>query len=227
MDKRGQLTLALDASQPSGSLALWSAGSFIYGALFDISVTHSETLMPQVDHALGFCGYQPSDLGTILLANGPGSFTGLRIGLATAKGMAFALKIPLRVFSSLKLAALPRMGCGKNILSVIDARMKEVYVALWDEHLNPKVGPRVCLPEEILDWDCSECFVLGNGSHLLDQKPGMSFAPELASGFIPAAGLQALDRMESGPQDYDFDYLADLEPYYLRDSSAQMKHQRH
>lgn len=223
MDKRGQLILALDASQPSGSIALWSADSLIYSALFDISVTHSETLMPQVDQALRFCGCQPSDLQAVLLANGPGSFTGLRIGLATAKGIAYALKIPLRVFSSLKLAALPRAQCGKPILSVIDARMKEVYAALWDEHLNPIIAPCVCLPEEIAGWDCPECWVLGNGSHLLTQSPKMAFAPDLVTGFVPAAGLRALDMLEPGSQEYDFERIADLEPFYLRDSSAQVK----
>lgn len=227
MDKHGQLILGLDASQPSGSLALWSAESLIYGALFDISVTHSETLMPQVDQALRFCGYQPADLGTVLLANGPGSFTGLRIGLATAKGIAYALRIPLRVFSSLKLAALPRAGCGKPILSVIDARMKEVYAALWDEHLNPMIEPCVCLPDEIASWDCPECWVLGNGSHLLTHTPEMGFARDMTSGFIPAAGLRALDKMESGAGEYDFEYLAALEPFYLRDSSAQIKRAHH
>ena len=227
MDKHGQLTLGLDASQPSGSLALWSADSLLYGALFDISVTHSETLMPQVDQALSFCGCKPSDISTILLANGPGSFTGLRIGLATAKGIAYALRIPLRVFSSLKLAALPRVGCGKPILTVIDARMKEVYAALWDEHLNPIIAPCVCLPDEIAGWDCPKCWVLGNGSHLLTQKPKMAFASEVVAGFVPAAGLRALDRMEEGHQDYDFDALASLEPFYIRDSSAQIKLAHH
>jgi hypothetical protein len=51
----------------------------------------------------------------------------------------------------------------------------------------------------------------------------MAFAPDLVTGFVPAAGLRALDMLEPGSQEYDFERIADLEPFYLRDSSAQVK----
>lgn len=221
MDKRGQLTLALDASQPSGSLALGSTTGIIYAAAFDIGITHSETLMPQIDHALRFSGYQPQDIKRILLANGPGSFTGLRIGLATAKGIAYANRCPLEAYSSLQLAALPRRACGKKILTVIDARMKEVYAALWDEDLQMLKEPSVCLPEEIMAWDIDDAWLVGNGSHLIPSSD--KFTPADTSAYLSAAGLFALSALHATPAEYDFDYLAALQPFYLRDASAQVK----
>lgn len=226
MDERRQLILGLDASQPSGSIALWESGSLIYSAYFAIQVTHSETLMPQIDTALRFCGLQPQHLGSVLLANGPGSFTGLRIGLATAKGMAYSLKCPLYAFNSLKLAALSRRGCGKKILSVIDARMKEIYAALWDEDLRPIIEPTICLPEDVLDWNVDAAWVIGNGAHLVPEAAHLYPVDSVGEGFIPAAGLYRLLMMEGLSGGYDFTHLANLEPFYLRDSSAQIKSAR-
>lgn len=226
MAELGKLTLALDASQPSGSLALFTDGSLSYCALFDIKITHSETLMPQLDQALKFCGFRPQDISQILLANGPGSFTGLRIGLATAKGIAYALKCPLQVFSSLQLAALPRYGCGKKIVSVIDARMQEVYAAIWDSELNPLEEPCVCLPSRIPDWDVGQAWVLGSGAALVPKAAHLSIVDTAALGYVPAVGLGALAKLFPDDAGYDFDYLAALEPFYLRDSSAQIKSAR-
>ncbi|HNQ44051.1 MAG TPA: tRNA (adenosine(37)-N6)-threonylcarbamoyltransferase complex dimerization subunit type 1 TsaB, partial [Candidatus Cloacimonadota bacterium] len=117
------MILALDSSQSAGSLALMDAGRLVYSAWFDIRITHSETLMPQLDAAFKLCGYSQKDLSGIVLCNGPGSFTGLRIGLATAKGIAFGLGIPVTTFNSLQLAALNCLPAGTNILALIDAKM--------------------------------------------------------------------------------------------------------
>ncbi len=223
MDKPRQLTLALDASQASGSLALFGDEALLYSAYFALNITHSETLMPQLDLALKLTGFAPTQISKILLANGPGSFTGLRIGLATAKGIAYANQCVLKPFSSLKLAALPRYQCGKNILSVVDAKMKEVYAALWDAELNLLEGPRVCSPEELLLWDLGDAWVIGDGSHLIPHDSRLSRVDSRALGFVSAIGLNVLDVMEAASDEYDFEYLANLEPCYLRDYKAQIK----
>jgi tRNA threonylcarbamoyladenosine biosynthesis protein TsaB len=219
------LKLALDTSQTSGSVALWSSGRVIYSAYFDISITHSETLMPQVDHALKFCGFTPSDIEELLLTIGPGSFTGLRIGLATAKGIAYGQKIPVQTFGTLQLCALQRHQCGRNILAVLDAKMKEVYAALYDEDLRELQPPQVCAPERILDWDLHDPYLLGSGIHLL--KPLLN---DHQTGTVPvrgqapnAAGLFTLAELFPQAETYDFNQLAELEPQYLRESTAQVR----
>jgi tRNA threonylcarbamoyladenosine biosynthesis protein TsaB len=218
------LKLALDTTQSSGSIALWHSGRVIYSAWFDISITHSETLMPQVDSALNFCGFTPADIEAILLTLGPGSFTGLRIGLATAKGICYGLKIPLLAFSTLQLFALQRYNCGKNILVVMDAKMKEVYAALYDQDLNELTSPTVCAPDEIAGWDLADFYLVGNGAELLkpyleQQTRKLLSVPEQP---LNASGLFTLAELFPREETYDLDYLARLEPQYLRESTAQI-----
>ncbi len=219
------MKLALDSSQNSGSIALWDSGRVVYGAYFSISVTHSETLMPQVDAALRLCGSSPADLEAVLLTIGPGSFTGLRIGLATAKGIAFGLRIPLQTFSTLQLAALERYNCGRNILAILDAKMQEAYAALYDEQLQELRPPQVCTPEAVCGWGLEDCYLAGSGvsliGPLLEQRNIKARAvPESP---LQAAGLFTLAEMFPQPEIYDFQSLAELEPEYLRESTAQVR----
>ncbi|NLW19108.1 MAG: tRNA (adenosine(37)-N6)-threonylcarbamoyltransferase complex dimerization subunit type 1 TsaB [Candidatus Cloacimonetes bacterium] len=219
------MKLALDTSQTAGSIALWENGQTLYSACFNISVTHSETLMPQLDAALDFCNRQPADLEAVYLGNGPGSFTGLRIGLATAKGIAYGLKIPLRVFSSLQLSALQRHQCGKNILAVADAKMRELYAALYDENLNELVPPGVWEPEALLDWKLDNPYFVGSGAKLaqsLFEEKGIPCTPVLAQP-LDASGLFHLAQLFPEDEAYNFEELAALEPFYLRESTAQVR----
>ena len=219
------MRLALDASQTSGSIALEDAGRVVYSACFDIDITHSEALMPQVDHALKFCGFRPADISTLLLTLGPGSFTGLRIGLATAKGIAYGLKIPLLTFDTLRLCSLARYHCRRRILAVLDAKMKEIYAALYDENLCEIEAPRVCSPEEVADWDLENCYVLGSGAPIIapvfqNRKLETISVP---SQPLNAAGLFTLAELFPQNESYDFDRLARLDPLYLRESTAQIR----
>lgn len=219
------MKLALDSSQNSGSIALWDSGRVVYSAYFSISVTHSETLMPQVDAAMRVCGRSPSDLKAVLLTIGPGSFTGLRIGLATAKGIAFGLQIPLQTFSTLQLAALERYHCGRNILVVMDARMKEIYAALYDEQLRELRPPQVCVPEDVCGWGLEDCYLTGSCASLvrpLLEQRNISVIP-VPETPLQAAGLFTLAEMFPQPEIYDFQSLAELEPEYLRESTAQVR----
>ncbi|MDP2172428.1 MAG: tRNA (adenosine(37)-N6)-threonylcarbamoyltransferase complex dimerization subunit type 1 TsaB, partial [Candidatus Cloacimonadaceae bacterium] len=187
------MILALDTSQSAGSIALQREGRLIYSVYFDLSITHSETLMPQIDAALKFCGFLPKDISAILLCNGPGSFTGLRIGLATAKGIAFGLNVPLYCHDALKLCALQRFQCGRNILTVIDAKMRDIYAALYDENLNVLEAPRVCKPEEINTWNADGAYILGSASSIVSNaigESGMEFV--LAAGGDEITGAAAL-----------------------------------
>ncbi len=220
------MKLALDTSQSSGSLALWDAGQVIYSAWFNISITHSETLMPQVDSALKFCGFSPADIKSVLLTLGPGSFTGLRIGLATAKGIVYGLKVPLLTFDTLKLFALQRYNCDRNILVVIDAKMKEVYAALYDSQLRELMPPRVCHPEDICSWNLGEPYLLGTGAGIIQPLLEARQIKTISVSEQPlsASGLFTLHELFPQPDIYDFTQLTELEPLYLRESTAQIRH---
>jgi tRNA threonylcarbamoyladenosine biosynthesis protein TsaB len=219
------LKIALDTSQSSGSIALWDKGKTVWSACFDIRITHSETLMPQIDAAIKFCGYQPADIKTVLVTSGPGSFTGLRIGLATAKGIAYALKIPLLTYTSLQLYALQRYHCSKNILVMLDAKMQEVYAALYNENLEEIYPPQVSTLEDILSWEFGDCYLIERGIKSLElfsqekNKPFIS-VPDLP---VSAAGLFLLQEIFPQPEVYNLDYIANLEPEYLREYTAQVQ----
>lgn len=219
------MKLALDTTQNSGSIALATGERLLYSAFFDIRITHSETLMPAIDHALGFCGVSKTDLREIYVCNGPGSFTGLRIGLATAKGIAFGLSIPLYAYSSLELAALSASGLGRNILVAVDAKMREIYYAAYSSDLKEIISPRVAKPEELGKLELDD-FILC-GSAFERHAPLAEFSGCRASmlspahQFIGAAGLFYL--AEKLPDKHTAQNLADLEPLYIRESTAQAK----
>lgn len=219
------MKLALDTTQNSGSIALATGERLFYSAFFDIKITHSETLMPAIDHALQFCGASKQDLQAIYVCRGPGSFTGLRIGLATAKGIAFGLSIPLYAYSSLELAAFSAVGLGKPILVAIDAKMKEVYYAAYSSELKERIPPRVVKPESLELLGLDDFILCGSGAEQL--KPRLAESGHKFITLNPAlqihsaAGLFLLAELlpdKHIPQD-----LAELEPLYIRESTAQVK----
>ncbi len=219
------MILCLDSSQNSGSIAIISEERVLYSAQFDIKITHSETLMPAIDHALTFCGVEKSKLSSVYVCHGPGSFTGLRIGLATAKGIAFGLNIPLFAFSSLLLAALPFAGLRPNILVCIDAKMKEVYAAHYDSDLNELMAPCVLSPQKLAELDLGEFILCGSAAPImapLFSERGQSIIHPSPLQYIPnAAALYMLGRLL--PNQLIASDIAELEPLYLRESTAQIR----
>lgn len=221
------MILALDSSQNSGSIALQEAGKIVYSSYFDIRITHSETLLPEIDHALKICGVSQEDLNEVVLAIGPGSFTGLRIGLATAKGISYGRKIPIRCFDSLKMLAFQGYAQGSDILAVIDAKMSELYVALYDQHLNEIRAPYLSTVSEIAGLDLDRPLVLGSAAQPVVkalEDAGKAYRTALTEQNIdPAVALLGLNRLFPATEDYDFARMAELEPLYLRESTAQIK----
>ncbi len=221
------MLLALDCSQNYGSLALLEAGVLIYSAYFDLRVTHSETLLPALDHALKLLGKKPAELEAILLSNGPGSFTGLRIGLATAKGLALGLQIPIYPYDSLQMMAVAALGMNSSILVAVDAKMKEIYLGSYDAQLNPLISPCLIKAEAVSELALEHPVLLGSAAPQLKavlSEAAISFRSLDYPHVIPtAANLFTLHRLFPGDRAYDFNQIAALEPFYLRESSAQIK----
>lgn len=220
------MKLAIDSSQSSGSIAISVQDKLVYSAFFDIRITHSETLMPVLDGAMQLCGYQPGDIEEIYVCLGPGSFTGLRIGLATCKGIAFAQGIPVYGFSSLEMAALPAVLAEKPILSVIDAKMQEVYVAGFNSNLETTIAPCVITPKSIADLEIEGYLVNGSGIPQISaviQDAGLQvrYVPQYLRQ-LKAEMLFELPRYISA-QIFSKKDLANLEPLYIRESTAQIK----
>ena len=123
--------LALETSAKSVSAAVTENGAVLASAYQNRGLTHSVTLMPLVDGMLHAAGLTLDDMGLIAVANGPGSFTGLRIGVSAAKGLAWAKELPCCGVST--LAAMARTSADHHglVIGAMDARRQQIYHALF------------------------------------------------------------------------------------------------
>ena len=124
--------LALETSAAACSAALCQDGTLLAQSWQNSGLTHSRTLLPLVDSMLKNCGASLKEVEVIAVAAGPGSFTGLRIGVATAKGLAWPEDKPCAPCSTLESMAWPLAHLeGRVIVCAMDARRKQVYNALF------------------------------------------------------------------------------------------------
>jgi len=126
-----QLQLAIDTATENAGLALCHNTEVVAELNWQAGRSHTAQLLPSLLHLLGLAGASLSHLNAIIIAKGPGSFTGLRVGLATAKGLAFALNIPLVGVSTLEAQAFAHARTGRPICAIQDAGRGEVAAALF------------------------------------------------------------------------------------------------
>ena len=236
------LILALETATLTGSVALVDASTAedasspamkIVGEItLNLQSTHSERLMPSIHKLLEESSAKVHDLQGIALSLGPGSFTGLRIGVSTAKGLAYALKIPVAGVSTLEALAWNVPYHSAVICPLLDARKKEVYAAFFqgDEEgtIRRKSEDWVLSPEDLCRRVSERTLFLGNGlegyGEVLRKNlgPRASFAPPEFS--LPRAlnvaklGLPKFKRAQTLD-------LFSFTPIYLRRSEAEIHHE--
>ena len=123
--------LAIESSARAASCALLCGGRLEASAYQDVGLTHSRTLLPMVRDMLRNAGLALSDCGCVAVARGPGSFTGIRIGVAAAKGLALGAGLPCVGVSTLEAMAMQAAHLPGLLLCAMDARRSEVYHALF------------------------------------------------------------------------------------------------
>jgi tRNA threonylcarbamoyladenosine biosynthesis protein TsaB len=129
--KEISLILGIDTSTYIGSVGLWDKGSLIGESSYRIKKSHSNTLLNKIKDVLESAGVLLQDIDLIAYAKGPGSFTGLRIGLSTVKGLALGIGCSIVGVSSLSVLAM-NVGVGDYLICpVLDARKKEVYLGVY------------------------------------------------------------------------------------------------
>lgn len=201
------MILALESSATACSVALTRDGTLIAQAYQHSGLTHSRTLLPMVDNVLKSCGETMEHVDVVAVAAGPGSFTGLRIGVATAKGLAWPEDKDCAACSTLESMAWPLAHMeGKLIVCAMDARRSQVYNALFLatgeglERLSPDRAISLAeLAEELKKYE-NEKIVVGDGAKLCyNTVSGMgislTLAPEhlrMQSGWGVARAAQAL-----------------------------------
>jgi tRNA threonylcarbamoyl adenosine modification protein YeaZ len=143
--------LALDTSTPLVSVALADDTTVVHEAVSERPMQHGEQLAPMIDAALSAAGVARSDLEKVAAGVGPGPFTGLRVGLVTARTLGLALGIPVVGVGSLDALALQAVeeGIAGPFLATIDARRKELFWAEYDERGRRLDGPHVDRPVDL------------------------------------------------------------------------------
>ncbi len=217
--------LAISTTSTMGSIAIFKENKIAFINHSDVKVTHSERLLPQIDFGLQNCNLQISEVDAVAIANGPGSFTGIRIGLATAKGICVANKIPLIPFNTLELLAHNLTGTKRSILSIIDAKMGEIYAALYSNEHKEIIVPQNAKPAEFLHKIEEPVIIIGDGvekyfTEIMDS--GIDFQVAFQHQNIPLASTMISIILKNAVPEYDSEIISNLEPYYLRKSQAEI-----
>lgn len=213
--------LSVDSSSVSASVAITENGATLAESFINNGLTHSQTLMPMVEKTLKDSGVSIKDIELFAITNGPGSFTGVRIGIASVKGMADALNKKCVAVSTLEAIAEPLKNEDSIACAVMDARCNQVYTAIFEN------GKRLCedkavlideLGVELKNYNKKVVFI-GDGSVLCYEKlkdivTDISVADENIR-YIHASSIGRLaeDKIKNGETPTD---SAKLVPYYLR-----------
>ena len=220
--------LAVDTATNSCSVAATDDGKLVAELTLNKDETHSKHLMELIHSVLENAGFSVADLDGLAVTVGPGSFTGLRIGISTIKGLAHALGKPVVGVSTLK--ALARQ-CGQTphlICPLLDARKGEVYAATYrfnEGQLIQKTGARAIIPEAVVADIKSPCLFIGTGAQLY-RKRIVAAAGNLAhfvaedQNAIKASSVSLLSMPRF--EDNDTDEIGDLVPHYIRKSDAEL-----
>ncbi len=128
--------LAIDTSNQPMSIAIYENHKPLGELTWNVKRTHSVQLMPSIQYMLNEVKLKPNDLDKIIVANGPGSYTGLRIGMTTAKTLAWTLKIPLVMISSLELLAANVIYSNGLVCPFFDARRGNVFTGLYRANMG-------------------------------------------------------------------------------------------
>ena len=217
--------LALDTATPVGSVALCTAEGIVVSRYFDVGLQHSQRLFGEVEAALEAADMDVGGVRAVAVAIGPGSFTGLRIGLSAAKGLCLAALKDLVTVSTLEALAARLPFARLPVCTVLDARKREVYAALYDTAAGVPVAlapPRAIAPAQLARERANAATIYtGDGAttyrELLAGNSTAQFAPlPCARPDAGTIGWLALSKLEKG-QTADLD---SVEPEYLRPPDA-------
>ncbi|MET0396976.1 MAG: tRNA (adenosine(37)-N6)-threonylcarbamoyltransferase complex dimerization subunit type 1 TsaB [Longimicrobiaceae bacterium] len=145
--------LALDTSTSVGSVAVGQGDRLLAEIVLAVGSGHSSALLPAIDRALRSAGLEARELAGVVVGGGPGSFTGVRIAAATAKGIVHAAGVPLWAYSSLLAAAAGCWGADRPVCALFDARRRDVYAACYrfGAGVEETMAPEALTVDEVLE----------------------------------------------------------------------------
>jgi tRNA threonylcarbamoyladenosine biosynthesis protein TsaB len=219
--------LAVDTSTAGCSVALIREGRLMAEAVYTAGKTHSRHLLSTIHAILSSSGFYPEDIHGIAVTTGPGTFTGLRIGISTVKGLAVATGAQVVGVSSLAALAFPFAQLNCTVVAMIDARRGEIYHASFRcgmGNLQPAMAVALDAPEATAALLPEDAIVVGSGAVLYrevlqSRRPGIRFGDPtqhvIRAGSVGMLAMRRFSRQ-------DVDRTDTLLPEYVRKSDAQV-----
>lgn len=202
--------LALESSACAASAAVAEDDKLLGEAFLNVGLTHSQTLLPLAESILKSAGISLEEIGAFAVTNGPGSFTGVRIGVAALKGLAFPFDKPCVPLSTLEVIAQGLIGQDCTVCAAMDARCAQVYTALFScengklARLTEDTALKIAELPELLKQAEPPVVFAGDGASLCfdaigGQIPGSRLAaPHLRYQRAACAALLAQEKLRGG-----------------------------
>lgn len=226
------ILLSADTSSARFSIALLKEGMLVDEFESESSNAHSSDLLTEIDRLLSKNSYDIKDIEGFCVGLGPGSFTGLRIGITTIKGLALSLKRPITGVPSIDSLAYNLLGHKGRVCAIIDAKQKKLYSRVYTcngKSIDPKTGFLLLGIDELLNKLKAPAIFLGDGvglykDYIMEEMGSKArFGPE-ATWYPKAAiiGKLGYERLKTGKKDNVFS----LAPLYIYPKECQIKKPR-
>jgi len=230
--------LTIDTTTKVTALSLAQNGKLVGEGFLHTGKTHSERLIPMLEQLLLAADWKLGELDFIGVVRGPGSFTGIRIGIATAQGLAQVLKIPLLGITSLDALAWAGYGREEQTVAILDARKNEWYYAryLWSDKRVTIEGPMAVTPEKLLsslaDEDNRFFFVgdaVSGAKETIVKTLGAKAVIPFEYQYLPRgayAACEVWEQWKSKDRSFGAESPVTLEPLYIRLSEAEVNYRK-
>lgn len=225
--------LSIETSLAACSAALFNDGVVAAHRYEHLGRGHAEALMPMIEDVRIAAGMEYSRLDLIAVSIGPGTFTGVRVGVAAARALSLAVNVPVRGFTSLHILAAGAVQAGAvgpidSIVVAIDARRGEVYVQSFGPNLSLDGAPTICsLEKAAADAPMGPGWIVGSGSTLLyahlpklGSALAVSSAPDQPDARVLARIAAESEGLGGNPSD---GLAAPVSPLYLRAPDARVR----
>ncbi|WP_153796373.1 tRNA (adenosine(37)-N6)-threonylcarbamoyltransferase complex dimerization subunit type 1 TsaB [Foetidibacter luteolus] len=226
------LILHIDTSSEKSFVILSDNETVLHSETNEVSKNHAAFVQPAVEKLVNKTGIQLRDIDAVAVVAGPGSYTGLRVGLASAKGLCYALDKPLLMLNTLELIALgakhSMAGLADNeegllFCPMIDARRMEVFTAVYDEMLQPLLNPQAMILDENAFGEyppTKKLIFSGSGSQKFKNINKNSNAYFLEENYSEKSIIQLSCQLFNK---YQFVNIAYAEPFYVKEFFTPIK----
>ncbi len=216
--------LGIDTSTQVCSVGIARQARVLANHSLDEGVQHAERLVPMIQQVLADANLKLNALAGVAVASGPGSFTGLRIGMATAKGICLASGIPLVTVSTLAALAFGRLDLDLPVCAMLDARRDQIYAGVYRkdaDKTNCLVEDMAIRIDELLSMIPNQAIIVGQGAQVHHHRILEKMGEDTKFFFDPPGGgnVAALGCARVALR--DFAELESVEPRYLRASQAE------